>query len=121
MALDDAGDLGETVGSWTLPIEKVQGVLALPDGRVLLSQSYGNADSGLCVWTPGTDTATKVLSGPAGFEDLALSPEGLVWTASESAARYRQKRLGENPLCGPNWTDLYLHVFALDTTTFLPD
>lgn len=119
--LDTNGDLEETVTTWTLPIAKVQGALVLEDGRVLLSQSYGNNDSGLYVWTPGSSSATKVLSGPAGFEDLALSPEGLVWTASESAARYFQKRFGENPLCGTNWTDLYPYAFALDPSTFLPE
>ncbi|MEC7239641.1 MAG: LamG-like jellyroll fold domain-containing protein [Myxococcota bacterium] len=119
--LDSNGDLQETAGTWTLPIAKVQGVLALEDGRLLLSQSYGNSDSALYIWTPGSTSATKVLSGPAGFEDLALSPEGLVWTASESGARYFQKRFGENLLCGPSWTDLYPYAFALDPSTFLPE
>ena len=61
-----------------------------------------------------------MLTGPSGFEDLALSPEGLIWTASESGARYFQKRADENLLCGGNWSDLYPYVFALDPEAFLP-
>ena len=120
LEIDEEGLLGAVVERWTLPIAKVQGIVSLQDGRVLLSQSYGNNDSGLHVWTPGASSATEVLSGPAGFEDLALSPEGLIWTASESGARYFQKRFQENPFCGPNWSDLYPYAFAVDPETFLP-
>ena len=119
--LQQNGDLGTGIARWALPISKVQGVLALDDGRVLLSQSYGNNDSALYVWTPGEASATKVLSGPAGFEDLAQSPEGLIWTASESGARYFQKRDDENSSCSSNWTDLYPYAFALEPAQFLPE
>ena len=104
---------------WSLPIEKVQGLLTLEGGRVLLSQSYGSNDSALYVWRPGSATATQVLSGPSGFEDLARGPDGLIWTASESGARYFQKRANENIACGFNWDDLYPYAFALDPEVFL--
>ena len=118
-ALNEDGSLGDREERWTLPIPKVQGILALEDGRALLSQSYGDADSGLFIWTPGTSSAERVLSGPAGFEDLALSPEGLIWTASESGARYFQKRNDSNDECSPNWIDLYPYVFALEPDAFI--
>jgi hypothetical protein len=117
--LNEDGSLGDREERWTLPIAKVQGVLALEDGRVLLSQSYGDADSALYLWTPGSSSAERVLSGPAGFEDLALSPEGLIWTASESGARYFQKRNDENDECSSNWSDLYPYAFALDPDVFI--
>ena len=108
------GTLGARLDRYTLPIDNVQGVQPLGDGRVVLSQSYGNASSALYVWTPGDSSATQLVTGPAGFEDLWLSPEGLLWTASESGARYFQKRFTENAACGPSWTDLYPYVFAVD-------
>ena len=115
------GSLGPMESHWVLPIEKVQGILALGDGRALLSQSYSTADSALYLWTPGDSSVTQVLSGPSGFEDLTLSPEGLIWTSSESGGRFYQKRFTENPLCGTNWGDLYPYAFALDPESFIPD
>ncbi|HCH64580.1 MAG TPA: hypothetical protein DFR83_17370, partial [Deltaproteobacteria bacterium] len=119
--VDEEGRIGEVADRWELPVSKVQGVLSLGDGRVLLSQSYGSTDSALYVWTPTTNTVHTLLSGPSGFEDLALSPEGLVWTSSESGARYFQKRFAENLLCGPNWSDLYPYAMALDPAALFPE
>jgi hypothetical protein len=113
-AIDERTGIGARGEALSLPIAKVQGVVALDDGRLLLSQSYGNNTSRLFVWTPGTPLAEVLVEAPAGLEDLSLSHEGLLWTASESAARYFQKRFTENPLCGPSWTDLYPYAFALD-------
>ena len=115
------GVMGERVGRWTFPISKVQGVLALPDGRVLLSRSYGDNNSSLHIWRTSQSFATEVLTGPAGFEDLTLSPEGWIWSASESGARYFQKRFSQNVTCGLNWSDLYPYVYALDPAEFIPD
>ena len=112
--LEADGSIGQRVARYTLPVSRVQGVHPLGDGRLLLSRSYGNNDSTLYTWTPGTDDEEQVMAGPAGFEDLWISPEGLIWTASESGARYFQKRFDENIVCGPNWGDLYPYVFALD-------
>jgi hypothetical protein len=113
-AIDERAGIGARGEVLGLPIAKVQGVVALDDGRLLLSQSYGNNTSRLFVWTPGTPLAEVLVEAPAGLEDLSLSHEGLLWSASESGARYFQKRFTENLLCGPSWTDLYPYVFALD-------
>ena len=112
--LEADGSIGDRLGRWTLPVDNVQGVQPLGDGRVLLTTSYGNSDSEIFLWTPGESEATRLVKGPAGFEDMWLSPEGLIWTASESGARYFQKRFDENALCGPGWGDLYPYLFALD-------
>jgi len=121
VAVEADGRLGEVTDRWELPVDKVQGVLSLGDGRVLLSQSYGSTHSALYTWVPTTGIVREVMSGPSGFEDLAMSPEGLVWTSSESGARYFQKRFDENILCGPNWSDLYPYAMALDPAEFLTE
>jgi hypothetical protein len=119
VSVESDGGLGEVIERWGLPIEKVQGVLSVGDDRVLLSQSYGSAHSALYDWVPTTGEVRTLLSGPSGFEDLSLSPEGLVWTSSESGARYFQKRFGENIFCGPNWGDLYPYAMALELSGLL--
>ena len=121
VAVDADGRLGEVLDRWALPTTKVQGVLSLGDDQVLLSQSYGSSDRALYLWRLDSDTYAPVLGGPSGFEDLALSPEGLIWTSSESGGRYFQKRFQENILCGPNWNDLYPYAMALDLSAILSE
>ena len=121
VAVEPDGSLGSVIERWELPVGKVQGVLSVGEDQVLLSQSYGSTHSAVYLWTPTTDDVQTLLSGPSGFEDLSLSPEGLVWTSSESGARYFQKRFGENLLCGPNWGDLYPYAMALDLGDLLPE
>lgn len=116
-SLTPDGRINARVRREFLPISKVQGVLARPDGSLLLSRSYGDNHSGLYHWVLGADEANLLITGPAGFEDLAVSRDGKIWTASESGARYFQKRFSENALCGPGWGDLYPYAFALDPET----
>ncbi len=101
---------------YTLPVAKVQGAVALPGGALLLSTSYGNATSRVYRWSPGAATATEVATGPAGFEDLTLTPDGLVWTATESGGKFYQKR-GSNSNCSSSWTALYPYLFAWDVNS----
>ena len=78
--------------------------------------SYSKSDSALYLWNTSTDAIDRVLSGPSGFEDLTLSPEGLIWTASESGGRYFPKRFDENILWA-QWGD---STPSVADQTFIP-
>lgn len=108
--LDASAQLATLALKVDMPLPRVQGVAVAPSGEVLLSTSYGNNTSWLYRW-PLDGAPVAIARGPAGFEDLAVTPQGLVWTVSESGGKYYQKR-GNNPSCSSPWTALYPYVFA---------
>ena len=113
-SLEPDGSIGDEQVRYELPVDKVQGCLALTGepSSFLLSTSYGTASSALWAWTPGSP-AEVVLTLPAGLEDLDLGVDGWLWMWSESGARHFQKRFIP-------WSELYPFVFAIETSEIQP-
>ncbi|MBT6325498.1 MAG: hypothetical protein HOJ35_05980 [Bdellovibrionales bacterium] len=105
-----------------LPVNKVQGAVARPDGKLLLSTSYGHKKSRIYLWdidnasfatTVKTLLYGNVLKGPPGFEDVTISSDGMLFGLSESGGAYYQKR-GNNNKCSSSWTGFYPYIFGID-------
>ena len=103
----DTVTLGDTVKSWTLPVDSVQGIAVKPNSKdpnakkpeIYLSTSYGSADSIIWKWQPGRvfflTGPWSVAEGWRGLQNMDFD-NGKLWAITEAGANYYQKRT-ENP------------------------